>query len=133
MWGLPLGHYRVSHLGTETPEDNLDLVGRHRRRPGAGPSRLDVVLVVRAGDRAVPAAPLAAVHGMPRLLASWGRAGPLARPQPGVGLEQGLAEGATFPTTSPRGPGHEGTSSAESATAPRVEGRGESRAGRLPE
>jgi hypothetical protein len=120
LWELPLRHYRVSHLGAETAEDNLEIVRRHRGRPRGGPRRLDVVLVVRAGDGSVLPAPGPAVLGMPRSLAGRGRARPLARPQSGVELEQGLAEGAALPTASLRGPGHEGTSAVESATIPRA-------------
>jgi hypothetical protein len=133
VWGLRLRQYRVSHLGAETAEDNLEIAGGDRGGPGAGPRRLHVVLVVRAGAGAVPAAPLAAVHGVPLSLAGGIGARPLACPQPGVWLEQGLAEGTAFPTTSPRGPGHEGTSSAESAITPWFKGRGWVEAGRLPD
>ena len=120
MWGLPLCHYRVSHFRAETAEDNLEVVRRHRGRPRAGPRGLDVVPVVRAGDGAVLTAPGLAVLGVPRPLAGRGRAGPLPRPQSGVGMEQGLAEGTALPTASPRVTGHEGTSTEESATSPRA-------------
>ncbi len=122
--GLPLRHYRVSHLGAETPQDNLQVVRGDRGRSGAGPRRLDVVLVVRPGP---------AVLGVPLPLAAWGGTGPLPRAQPRVRLEQELTEGTALPTTSPRGPGHEGTSRLESATIPPSEGRGWSRAARLTE
>ena len=119
-WGLPLRHYRVSHLGAETAEDNLEIVRRHRGRPRGGACGLDVVLIVRAGDGAIAVAPGPAVLGMPLPLAGRGRAGPLARPQSGVGVEQGLAEETAFPTASLRGTGHEGTSMEQSATIPRA-------------
>ena len=131
MWGLPVRHYRVSHLGAETPQDYLEVGRRDWRRSGGHPRGLDVVLVVRAGDRTVPAAPGPAVLGVPLPLASRGRAGPLARPQPGVRMEQRLAEGTAFPTASPRGTGHEGTSTEESATIVPLEGRLRSGAERL--
>ena len=130
-WGLPVRHYRVSHLGAETAEDNLEVARGDRRRPGGRPRGLDVVLVVRAGDGAVPAAPAPAVLGVPLPLAGRGRAGPRARPQPGVGMEQGLAEGTALPTASPRGTGHEGTSTEESATITPPEGTRRSGAERL--
>src|SRR3990172_810949 len=109
LWGansarrLPVRHYRVSHLGAETPQDNLEVARGDRRQPGGRARGLDVVLVVRAGDGAVLAAPTPAVLGVPLPLAGRGRAGPLARPQPGVGMEQRLAEGTVLPTASPRG------------------------------
>jgi hypothetical protein len=101
-----LRHNRVSHLRAETLQDNLEVLHRHRGRPTASPRRLDVVLIVCAGDGAVPTTPLAAVRGMPCPLAGRGSAGPLARSQPRVGLKQGLAERAALPTASPRGSGH---------------------------
>ena len=98
LWGansarrLPVRHYRVSHLGAETPQDYLEVGRRDWRRSGGHPRGLDVVLVVRAGDGAIVSAPAPAVLGVPLPLAGRGRAGPLARPQPGVGMEQRLAE-----------------------------------------
>ena len=130
-WGLAVRHYRVSHLGAETPQDNLEVARGDRRQPGGRARGLDVVLVVRAGDGAVLAAPTPAVLGVPLPLAGRGRAGPLARPQPGVRMEQRLAEGTAFPTASPRGTGHEGTSTEESATIVPLEGRLRSGAERL--
>lgn len=87
MHRLALRHNRVSHLGAETPQDNLEVAGGDRGRPGVGPPRLDVVLIVRARDHAVPAAPLTAVRGVPFPLAGGSSTGPLAGPQPGVGTE----------------------------------------------
>lgn len=118
MRALPLRHYRVSHFGAETAEDNLEVVRGHGRRSRGGPRGPDVVPVVRAGDGPVLLPPGLAVLGVPRSLAGWGGTGPLPRPQPGVGLEQRLAEGTALPTASLRGPGHEGTSRPESATIP---------------
>ena len=131
MRGLAVRHYRVSHLGAKTPEDNLEVARGDRGRAGGRVRGLDVVLGVRAGDGAVVAAPVPAVLGVPLPLAGPGRAGPLARPQPGVGMEQRLAEGTAFPAASPRGTGHEGTSTEESATIPPPEGRLRSGAERL--
>ena len=79
-WGLPLRHYRVSHLGAETAEDNLEIVRRHRGWPRGASRRLDVVLVVRAGDGPIVVSPGLAVGGMPLPLTRGGRAGPLACP-----------------------------------------------------
>ena len=131
MWGLPLRHYRVSHLRAETAEDNLEVARGDRRQPRSRPRRLDVVLVVRAGDSAVLVAPAPAVLGVPLPLAGRGRARPLARPQSGVGIKQRLTEGTALPTASPRDPGHEGTSTEEGATIPLHEGRLCSSAARL--
>jgi hypothetical protein len=128
-WGVPLRHYRVSHLGAETPQDNLEVARGDRRRPAGGARGLDVVLVVRAGDGAVPAAPTPAVLGMPLPLAGWRAAGPLPGAQPGMGDEQGLAEAAARPATpAPRGMGHEVTSQQTVTLQPRhCEGEDSSR------
>ena len=98
----------LSRLGAESPQENLDLARGHRGRrgPARGPGGLDVVLVVRAGEGAVAAAPAPAVLGVPLPLTGRVAAGPLPRPQPGMGTEQGLAERAPLPTASPRDPGH---------------------------
>lgn len=110
-WALALRHNRVSHLGAETPQDYLEVPRGDRRRPARLAHGLDVVLVVRAGDGTIVSAPAPAVLGMPLPLAGWCPAGPLPGAQPGMGDEQGLAEGAALPATpSPRGTGHEVTS-----------------------
>ena len=116
-------HYRVSHLGAETPEDTLEVARGDRGRAARLARGLDVVLVVRAGDGAIVAAPAPAVRGVPLPLTGRGVTGPLTRPQPGMGNEEGPAERAPLPTTFPRDPGHEVTSAEESATAtPRPRG-----------
>jgi hypothetical protein len=110
-WGLSLRHYRVSHLGAETAEDNLEVARGDRGRAARLAGGLHVVLVVRPGDGAVLAAPAPAVLSMSLPLAGRGRAGPLPGAQPGMGNEQRLAEGATLlAAPSPRGTGHEVTS-----------------------
>jgi hypothetical protein len=121
--GGPLRHYRVSHLGTETAEDNLEVPGGDRRRAARLAGGLYVVLVVRVGDRPIVSTPPPTVRGVPLLLTGQGGTDPLPRPQPGMGEEEGPAERAPLPTMSPRDPGHEVTSAEETATAtPRPRG-----------
>ena len=120
---MPLRHYRVSHLGAETPEDNLKVARGDRGRATRLARGLDVVLVVRAGDRPIVSAPAPTVRGVPLPLTGRGWAGPLAFPQSGMGNDEGPAERAPLPTLSPRYPGHGGTSAEETATAtPRPRG-----------
>lgn len=132
-WGLPVRHYRVSHLRAETPQDNLEVARGERGRATRLAPGVDVVLIVHAGDRAILAAPGPAVLGVPLPLTGRGVAGPLAHPQPGMGMKQGRAERASLPTGSPRDPGHGITSAEDSATAtPRPRGgNAPSPAGRL--
>ena len=117
VWRLPVRHYRVSHLGTETPEENLEVARGDRGRAARLARGLDVVLVVRAGECAVVPAPGPAVLGVPLPLTGRGVAGPLTHPQPRMRTEQGRAVRAPLPTGSPRDPGHGGTSAKDSATA----------------
>jgi hypothetical protein len=120
-WELPVRHYRVSHLGAETAEGNLEVARRDRGRAARLARGLDVVQVVRAGDGAVPVAPAPAVLGVSLPLAGRGVTGPLASPQPGMGEEQGLAKGAALlAAPSPRGTGHEVTAQQTVTLQPRL-------------
>ena len=113
-----LRHDRVSHLGAHAAQEAGHLAGGDRPRRGPGPGRLHVVLVVRPGHGPVPAPPPATARGMPCPLAGRGPAGPLAEPQAGIGMEEGLtARAAPAPDS-----GHRVTSQVEAHTLPQPSG-----------
>ena len=105
---MAVRHYRVSPLRPKAAQEDRHVLRRDRWRRRAGAGGLDVVLVVAAGHRTVPAPPRAAARRMALLLAGGRPAGPLTTAEPRMGTEQGVTEGATL-TPGP-GSGHRVTS-----------------------
>lgn len=113
--------YRVSRFGAEAGQEKLGVDGRGRRGLGGCldglPAGREVIMGVRAGDRAVPPASVPAVLGMPLPLGEPLPTGPLPGLQAGIGIEQPPTERTALPSLPSPKSGQRGTFASEGATS----------------